>query len=303
MKKILVTGGTVFVSRNTAEWFLLKGYEVYVLNRGSKPQIEGVRHILADRNNLSNAIRDFCFDAVIDVCAYNQTDIENLLNGLGQFKDYIFVSSSAVYPEYNVQPFKETQPVGANKFWGSYGLGKIAAEKYLLSRVPDAYILRPPYIYGDWQNIYREPFVFDCALNGRKFYIPKDGSMKMQFIHVLDICRFIEIILQERPANHIFNVGNNEVVDVNRYVELCYEAAGANLEKIFVQNHENQRGYFPFDDYGYELDVAQQNILMPDRIPFERGLKSEYEWYKNNKNAVRKKGYMEYIDKYLGGSI
>ena len=38
MKKILVTGGTVFVSKNVAEYFAEKGYEVYILNRDNHDQ-------------------------------------------------------------------------------------------------------------------------------------------------------------------------------------------------------------------------------------------------------------------------
>lgn len=37
MKKILITGGTVFVSRYAARYFVDKGYEVYVVNRNSRP--------------------------------------------------------------------------------------------------------------------------------------------------------------------------------------------------------------------------------------------------------------------------
>ena len=58
----------------------------------------------------------------------------------------------------------------------------------------DAYILRPPYLYGPMNNVYREAFVFDCALADRKFYLPKDGSMKLQFFHVKDLCRLMEVI-------------------------------------------------------------------------------------------------------------
>ncbi|WP_324606598.1 NAD-dependent epimerase/dehydratase family protein [Streptococcus equinus] len=36
MKTVLVTGGTVFVSKYTADYFVKKGYNVYVLNRNSK---------------------------------------------------------------------------------------------------------------------------------------------------------------------------------------------------------------------------------------------------------------------------
>ena len=33
--KILVTGGTVFVSKYAAQYFAQKGHEVFVLNRGT----------------------------------------------------------------------------------------------------------------------------------------------------------------------------------------------------------------------------------------------------------------------------
>ena len=62
MKKILITGGTVFVSRYIAEYYVAKGYDVYVLNRNSKKQSEGVTLIEADRHNLGEILRDYYFD-------------------------------------------------------------------------------------------------------------------------------------------------------------------------------------------------------------------------------------------------
>ena len=50
MRKILVTGGTVFVSRFIAEHYVAKGDEVYVLNRNTRPQSAGVKLIQADRH-------------------------------------------------------------------------------------------------------------------------------------------------------------------------------------------------------------------------------------------------------------
>lgn len=35
MKTVLVTGGTVFVSRYIAEYYCAAGYDVYVLNRNT----------------------------------------------------------------------------------------------------------------------------------------------------------------------------------------------------------------------------------------------------------------------------
>lgn len=299
MKRILVTGGTVFVSKNVAKYFQSKNYEVYVLNRGTKQQIENINLICADRNNLGDSLKQYSFDAIIDVCGYNKKDIKNLLDAVGEFKDYIFISSSAVYPETNIQPFSENQSIGFNKIWGKYGADKVEAEKYLLSRVSNAYILRPPYLYGPMQNVYREPFVFECALKNRKFYIPKDGNMKLQFFHVDDLSKIIEKILEIHPEEHIFNVGNTDVVDINTFVELCYKVVGIPLEKVYVTNHNNQRDYFSFYNYEYTLDVSRQNELLPEQKDLFDGLKESYEWFKNNFDEVVKKDYIKFIQQNL----
>ena len=66
MKRVLVTGGTVFVSRYIAEYYVTKGYEVYVLNRNTKEQSKGVNLIQADRHEIGDAFKDTYFDIVID---------------------------------------------------------------------------------------------------------------------------------------------------------------------------------------------------------------------------------------------
>ena len=298
MKKILVTGGTVFVSKFIANYFK-QDNEVYVLNRNTKPQLDGVHLIEADRNKLRNSLKEYSFDVVIDVCAYNKQDIHNLLNALNTVKDYIFISSSAVYPEINDQPFHEEQQIGKNFIWGKYGLDKAEAEQLLLSRVPNAYILRPPYLYGPMQNVYREPFVFECALNDRKFYIPKDGKMKLQFFHIEDLCKIIEKIIKQHPYHHIFNVGNKELVDINTFVSLCYKVANKKLETVNVYHYENQRDYFSFYDYEYVLDVSRQKSLLPKTKNLEQGLRESFEWYLKHQEEVSKKDYINFIDNHF----
>ena len=250
-KKILVTGGTVFVSRYVAEYYVRKGAEVYVLNRGSKPQAEGVTLLQADRHGLGEQLRSYHFDAILDVTAYDAKDVEDLLDAVGSYDEYVLISSSAVYPEYVAQPFAEEGPLGENWFWKKYGTDKIEAERVLLQRDSKAYVLRPPYLYGPMNNVYREAFVFDCALQNRRFYLPKDGHMKLQFLHVEDLCRFIDVILEQKPGQHIFNVGNRESVSVRDWVRLCYQVVGKEAEFVNVTADVEQRKYFPFYDYEY----------------------------------------------------
>ena len=70
MKKILVTGGTVFVSRYIAEYYVAKNYDVYVLNRNTRKQSNGVKLIQADRYNLGEILKNMDFDLVIIINIY-----------------------------------------------------------------------------------------------------------------------------------------------------------------------------------------------------------------------------------------
>lgn len=298
MPKILVTGGTVFVSRYVAEYYIAKGCDVYVLNRNSKEQSKGVILIEADRHNLGEVLREYQFDIVIDT-AYTSDDVELLLDALGNYKDYILISSSAVYPEYALRPFKEDTTLALNKYWGKYGTNKIEAETALLKRNTNAYILRPPYLYGPMNNVYREAFVFDCALADRKFYLPKDGEMKLQFFHIHDLCRFIDVLLEKKPQQHIFNVGNKDAISIREWVELCYQVTGKRVEFENVYKDIEQRNYFSFYDYEYYLDVSKQYELMNDLKPLKEGLQEALEWYSNNQTKVNKKAFIDYIDNNL----
>lgn len=295
---ILITGGTVFVSRFAAEYFAKRGDRVYVLNRGSRPQPEGVIPILADRHSLGSTLASIHFDAILDITAYTAEDVTDLLDSLNSFDDYILVSSSAVYPETNPQPFTEDQPCGANIHWGAYGTNKLAAEAALLARVPSAYILRPPYLYGSMENLYRSPYVFECAEGGLPFPVP-EGDIQLQFFNVADLCRFMEVLLQQHPSEHIFNVGNPDSVSISEWVRLCYEAAGVSLKTICVGEDHPRWAYFPFRDYEYCLDVSRQAALLPESKPLSDGLREEYEWFRNHRDEVNRKGYLGYINEHL----
>lgn len=297
--KLLITGGTVFVSKFAAQYFTGKGHQVFVLNRNTRPQVPGAALIQADRHCLQDALKPHCFDAVLDITAYTRQDVQSLLEGLGTFGQYILVSSSAVYPETLPQPFQENMPLGENTHWGAYGTNKIEAERYLAERVPGAYILRPPYLYGPMNNVYREAFVFDCAEQGRPFYLPKDGAMPLQFFHIQDLCLLIEQILEKRPERRVYNAGNPEAVTVRQWAEACYHVLGKSPRFIPVPDSVPQRSYFPFLDYAYTLDVSAQKALLPSTKDLQAGLAESYAWYKDNRDQVRRKPLLSYIDENL----
>lgn len=298
MRKILVTGGTVFVSRFVANYFVQKGDDVYVLNRNSRPQVPGVTLIEADRNNLGDKLRGFDFDAVLDITSYTRQDVENLLSALDTVRDYIFISTSAVYHEDLPRPMVEEHLTVPNTLWADYASNKFDAEQFLWEALPQAYILRPPYFYGPGENLYREPFVFECAEKGRPFYIPGDGQLPLQFFHVKDLCRFIEILLEQKPGQKIYNVGNPTAVTVNEFVRICYDVVGTPLKTVRIDGHNNL-DYFSFRDYNYFLDVTKEMALLGSVKDLREGMVESYAWYKDHREDVKRKPYMEYADTHF----
>ena len=307
MKNILITGGTVFVSKFVAQYFSSKKfcdeYQVYVLNRNNHLQVENVILINSSRQNLGSKLEQFNFDVVIDITSYTKEDVKSILDSLGSSKEkiekYILLSSSAVYPETLDLPFKETDEVGKNIFWNDYGINKIEAEKYLQENFSNYYILRPPYLYGPENNVYREAFVFDCAENDRKFFIPENENMKLQFFYIEDLCKVLENILITNPSQKIFNLGNENTISILDWLKLCYQVVGKNLEVVSVSKNISQRNYFCFYDYEYYLDVTKQKSILENTTSLKDGLEKSYQWYKNNKEKVNRKNYFEFIDNEL----
>jgi dTDP-glucose 4,6-dehydratase len=307
MKNILVTGGTIFVSKFVAQYFSSKKfcdeYQVYVLNRNNHLQVENVILINSSRQNLRSKLEQFNFDIIIDITSYTKEDVKSILDSLGSSKEkiekYILLSSSAVYPETLNLPFKETDEVGKNIFWKDYGINKIEAEKYLQENFSNYFILRPPYLYGPENNVYREAFVFDCAENDRKFFIPENENMKLQFFYIEDLYKVIENILIKNPSQKIFNLGNEKTISILDWVKLCYQVVGKNLEVVSVSKNISQRNYFCFYDYEYYLDVTKQKSILENTTSLKDGLEKSYQWYKNNKEKVNRKNYFEFIDNEL----
>lgn len=293
--KILVTGGTVFVSKYIASYFQNK-HEVYVLNRGTKEQLPNVKLIKASREELPS-LHNYCFDAIIDVTSYTKKEMEDLLSHTNKPQVFIFISSSAVYKQSSL-PLKEDSNKGWNEIWKDYGKNKLEAEEYLLSKNKEAYILRPPYLYGPMNNLYREAFVFDACVKGEEFYLP-EKEFSLQFFHVDDLCKIIEMILQGKVEEHILNIGNEEKVSLEEWIKLCYGVNNKTPKFKYVDSSIFERLYFPFYNYDYYLDITKMKNYLPIQISLSSGFKDSYEWYKLNQDKVIKKDYFKFIQENL----
>ena len=169
-----------------------------------------------------------------------------------------------------------------------------------MDNIEDYYIIRPPYLYGPMNNVYREAFLFECIDRNMSFYIPKDGKMKLQFFYIGDLAKFIEKIIEIKPKHRIFNVGNKEILDINKWVKLCNQVLNKKPNIIYINDDVPQRSFFPFLDYSYTLDIKRQQEILPELTPMADGILASYNWYKDNKALVKRKPLIEFIrDNYF----
>lgn len=308
--KVLILGGSYFVGRKMVEYLAGHGYEVTVLNRGTRPlSIEGVRQICCDRNDgegMKAALAGKEFDYVIDVSWQDMSWVEKLCDALSfeSVKKLIFISSSAVYDVEHLQiPFGETDALAENKYWTFYGKGKIDAEGYysefLKERKTELVILRPPYIYGEYNYAQRESLIFRRLMEDKPVVIPASNP-KLQFIYTEDLAAIVDCLLKaETGKGSIFNVGNKRAVTSKEWVAACARVAGKTpeiMEADYAELGRNVRDFYPFFDYDNVLEVSKIGGIVRKETPFEEGLKKAFTWFTENRDEIV---FKENVDKNL----
>ena len=166
-KKMLILGGTGFIGPNTVRYALSRGHEVTILTRGrSATQVDGVEHIIADREGELAMLSNRKWDAVLDNNARDYRWVQRSTKALRDSTDhYLFVSSISAYRtpsmsyasagDVRMQPVKEdfdrhVPPAG----WSDgddapYGLTKALSENIVHDVFKGrATIVRPGLIVG-----------------------------------------------------------------------------------------------------------------------------------------------------------
>ena len=186
--RVLIVGGTEFISLHLVRTLLRGGHEVVALNRGRQPARvpAGVRTIVCDRKDhaaLARALGTERVDALVDI-AYAPTtgeDVEALLDALdGRVGHAVFMSTGRVHDHALPIPYDEDAP--RSLYWGEYAKHKIDGEDAFLRRHRErglpVSIVRPTHVYGPLNTRDNETFFFDRLLRGRPIVVP--GSIQAE---------------------------------------------------------------------------------------------------------------------------
>ncbi|MFD3943508.1 NAD-dependent epimerase/dehydratase family protein [Streptomyces sp. NPDC058579] len=154
---ILIIGGNRYFGKRLTTRLLDSGHSVSILNRGSSGAVEGVVHIVADRNDedaLESALGERTFDVVVDQVCYTPRQAAIARRVFGpRTRRYVMTSTVEVYEyEDSTAPVREeavdprTVTVDPGLPWedpefldAHYGEGKRQAEAVFAAEPPFPY--------------------------------------------------------------------------------------------------------------------------------------------------------------------
>jgi nucleoside-diphosphate-sugar epimerase len=294
--RVLIVGGTEFISLHLLQSLQRDGHEVTVLNRGRNPGRlpAGVRAIVADRTDHAAVAKTLAgerVDALVDVTYAPTTgaDVDAMLDALaGRVGHALFVSTGRVYDHARPIPFDEDTP--RNLYWGEYAKNKIAGEDALLRRHREAglpvTIVRPTHVYGPLNTRNNETFFFDRLVRGRPILLPDAGGWLRQFGHVADLADAMAAMLGVPAAfGRGYNVSGEEAITQAGFAELIAEVIKRPLTLVgaptpaggkpapFGQN-------LVYDCHAvYTTTRVRAELGVRPRYSLAAGLAQTYEWY------------------------
>ena len=231
--RVLVVGGTEFISLHLVQALQRDGHRVTVLNRGRRPERlpSGVERLVADRKDpaaLRTVLGGQRFDGVVDVTYAPTTgeDVTALLDAPAATGHVLFVSTARVYDHARPIPYDEDTP--RNLYWGEYAKNKIAGEDVLFARHRERglpiTIVRPTHVYGPLNTRNNETFFFDRLARGRRVLVPDGGGWLRQFGHVEDLADAMAAMLGNPAAfGRAYNVMGEESITQVGFVETIAE--------------------------------------------------------------------------------
>ena len=255
--KVLFIGGTGNISTSVSKLAVLKGIDLYLLNRGkSSVDIPGTKSIICDitkPDELKKSLADMQWDVVVNWIAFTENDIiRDIELFSGKTKQYIFISSASVYQKPVSHPVITESTPTANPYW-EYSRNKIACEEKLIHAYREQNfpitIVRPSHTYGTiipdaiGQGDYT---IVDRMKKGKKIIIHGDGTSLWTLTHAEDFAvAFVGLLGHQQAIGHTFHITSDESLTWNQIYEAIADAINVKANIVHIPSDFICR----FDDF------------------------------------------------------
>ncbi|HEV7788561.1 MAG TPA: NAD-dependent epimerase/dehydratase family protein [Pseudonocardia sp.] len=219
--RILVLGGTVFLSHAVAVEALARGHRVSCLARGVSGSVPaGARLLVADRNEpgaLGAAVGGESFDAVVDVATMSLPWVSEALAALaGSVAHWTFISSVNVYAD-KATPGQGVDAPLLSPYVSSagaatpdvdpdlYGAAKVASENAVLSAFGErAFVVRAGLLVGPGDPHDRFGYWPARFSRGGRTIVPDALDQPFQYLDVRDLAAWV-VSAAERGLGGVFD--------------------------------------------------------------------------------------------------
>jgi UDP-glucuronate 4-epimerase len=313
VKTILVTGGAGFIGFHVAKALLERGESVVIVDNFNDYYDPKLKYSRIDKikknknlvvykldisnlNDLEKIFKKHKFDKICHLAAqagvryslqdpfryelWNNMGTLNMLEMARKYlvKDFVYASSSSVYGGNKKVPFSEKDNVDTPISF--YAATKKSNELY-------AYVYHHLYgmnctglrfftVYGPWGRPDMALFKFVKAIEkGEPIEVYNHGKMKRDFTYISDAVSGVLAAIDKPFGYEIFNIGNNNPIELNKFIALIEKEMGKKAEKKML---EMQKGDVPVT-YA-DIKKAKKMLGYNPKISVEEGIKRFVDWYK-----------------------
>jgi len=339
--KLLITGGAGFIGSNFIRYWLENYSNDQILNldvltyagnlaslsdveRKYPDNYQFIKGDIVDFNLVDKAVKKFQPEAVINFAAEthnswavinptiffstNVLGTQTLLEAARKNKVPRFhhISTCEVYGDLPLDgqekftedsPFRPRTPYNASKAGSD-----LAVRAYYETYQLPVTISNCSNNYGPYQFPEKLiPLFTTNLLDDLLAPVYKTSQNRREWLHVLDHCRAIDLILKKGKIGETYNVGSGVEKSVEEITDfILNELNKPSSMKKYVQDR-------PGHDRRYLLDSAKikRELGWQPKINFEQGLRQTIEWYKNNRawwEPLKKKAKLSEINWQKGGN-
>ncbi len=266
--KVLITGGAGFIGHHTAIYLKSLGYDVICLDNLSRSSDEALRVLRSENikllvgdvtnyKQLDSVVSSASPDVIVHAAAlisveesmerpeeYVNNNVIGTLNVVRsaarhRISRLIYVSSAAVYGDPIKLPIDENHPTSPKS---PYGLSKLFGEEVvkLYCRAYDlsSITLRLFNVYGPRQQLSQYSGVILKFIRSVRENLPLtiygSGEQSRDFIHVIDVCRAVELSMMSPYVNEVYNVGSGKPISINELANLILNISGCKVGTVYM---------------------------------------------------------------------
>ena len=232
--KLLVLGGTGFLSRHVVDAALARDHDVTTLTRGlSGRPSDGVTVLTADRldaDAFAGATRGLPFDAVIDCSGRAVAGARIAAQHLGDVARYAYVSSINAYRNWPPGPVTgEHEPLWTDTdTLDAYGPMKAESERVLGDALGERLlVVRAGLLIGRYDDTERMTSWLARIANESETIVPDTHAQPMSLLDARDLASWIVLAVERGTSGPVNAAGPIGMTTLGGLLDACRSLVGA----------------------------------------------------------------------------